>query len=86
MTSLRISLSDELRTFVDQQVRGGGYHDHGEYIRSLIQDDQTRRARDRVDALLVEGLASGEPSAMTADDWQAIRAQVRDVRRPSDVE
>lgn len=78
MASLHISLSDEMRSFVDQQVRGGAYHNHSEYVRDLIRHDQQRKARERVDALLLEGLASGEPAPLTEGDWQEIRAEVRD--------
>ena len=77
MASLHISLSDEMRTFVDEQVRGGAYHNHSEYVRDLIRHDQERKAREQVDALLLEGLNSGQPAPLTADDWQQIREQVR---------
>ena len=61
MASLHVSLSDEMRAFVDQQVDGGAYHNHSEYVRDLIRHDQERQERKRVDALLLEGLESGEP-------------------------
>jgi len=77
MASLHVSLSDEMRSFVDQQVQGGAYHNHSEYVRDLIRHDQERKARERVDALLLEGLASGEPKALTSEDWQEIREEVR---------
>ena len=76
MASLHISLSDEMRSFVDQQVHGGAYHNHSEYVRDLIRHDQERRARQRVDALLLEGLESGDPTPLTDTDWQEIRAEV----------
>ena len=77
MASLHVSLSEEMRAFVDQQVRGGAYHNHSEYVRDLIRHDQERRAKERVDNLLLEGLESGEPAPLTPDDWQEIREQVR---------
>ena len=77
MASLHISLSDEMRSFVDQQVQGGSYHNHSEYVRDLIRHDQERKVKERVDALLLEGLASGEPAALNAEDWQEIRSQIR---------
>lgn len=77
MASLHVSLSDEMRAFIDQQVHGGAYHNHSEYVRDLIRHDQERRAKERVDALLLEGLESGEPAPLTPDDWQEIREQVR---------
>ena len=83
MASMHISLSDEMRAYVDQQVRGGAYHNHSEYVRDLIRHDQERMARKQVDALLIEGLTSGEPAPLTAEDWKNLRAQVRNkaVRR-----
>ena len=77
MASLHISLSDEMRSFIDEQVRGGSYHDHSEYVRDLIRHDQELRARKRVDALLLEGLESGRPEALMPDDWQEIRKEVQ---------
>ncbi len=77
MASLHVSLSDEMRGFVDQQVQGGSYHNHSEYVRDLIRHDQERKAREQVDSLLLEGLQSGEPSPLTTNDWQEIRNEVR---------
>ena len=85
MASLHISLSDEMRSFVDEQVHGGRYHNHSEYVRDLIRHDQDRKARERIDALLLEGLESGEPRPLTAEDWRALReeALARTSRKPS---
>lgn len=77
MASLHISLSDEMRSFIDEQVHGGSYHNHSEYVRDLIRHDQESRARKRVDALLLEGLESGRPVPLTPNDWQEIREEVQ---------
>ena len=77
MASLHVSLSDEMRSFVDEQVRGGSYHNHSEYVRDLIRHDQESRARRQVDALLLEGLESGRPVPLTPKDWRVIREVVR---------
>lgn len=77
MASLQVSLSDEMRSFIEDQVREGSYQDQSEYVRDLIRHDQERKAREQVDALLLEGLKSGEASPLTSEDWQGIRQQVR---------
>lgn len=77
MASLHVSLSDKMRSFVEDRIRGGEYHNHSEYVRDLIRRDQRRRAREKVDALLLEGLSSGEARPLNAEDWQAIREEVR---------
>lgn len=36
-----------------------------------------RDAEETLDALLLEGLESGEPTEMTSEDWQGLRDAVR---------
>jgi antitoxin ParD1/3/4 len=62
MTTMNISLPDELKSFVDGQV-AGRYSTSSEYVRELIRREQDRqKLRD----LLLEGAAS--PPAGPADD------------------
>lgn len=77
MASLHISLSDEMREFVEARVRGGKFHNQSEYVRDLIRHDQDRLARQRVDALLMEGLESGEPQELSDRDWKEIRKEAQ---------
>ena len=37
---------------------------------------QKRKAQERLEAILLDGLDSGEPSEMTAQDWKDIRGEV----------
>jgi antitoxin ParD1/3/4 len=43
-------------------------------VRELIRNDEKRKAEDRLTALLREGLQS-EETALTSEDWKAIRAE-----------
>ena len=45
-------------------------------IRELIREDEKRKAEERLEALLLEGL-KGKESKMTRDDWVAIRKEAR---------
>ena len=78
MGTMNISLPDSLKAFVEAQIIGGGYSSASEYVCALIRADQKRKAEERLEALLLEGLNSGEPSAMTAADWQEIRREVKE--------
>ena len=72
MTTMNVSLPDELKTFVDSQVNTGGYGSTSEYVRDLI-----RRAQDRehLRSALLEGASS--PVAATADDYlETLRARI----------
>ena len=74
MQTMNISLPDQLKEFVDVQVGSGRYSSVSEYVRDLIRDDEKRKAQERLEALLMEGIQSGEPTDMTRQDWTDIRA------------
>lgn len=73
MASVNISLSDELKKYVESQIKGGSYGNVSEYFRSLIRDQQKRAAQERLEQLLLEGLESGNAGPMTKADWNELR-------------
>lgn len=73
---MNISLPDSMRAFIEQKVAQGGYSTASEYIRQLVREDQKRAAQQRLDALLIEGIESGPPVEMTANDWAELRRRV----------
>ena len=75
MESMNISLPEPLKQFVDGQIANGRYSSASEYVRELIRADEKRKAEERLEGLLLEGLR-GETRALTAEDWQAIRKEV----------
>jgi antitoxin ParD1/3/4 len=77
MMSLNISLPDTMRAFIDEQVKSGDYGTASEYLRELIREDQKQKAEKELEALLLEGLASGAPMELTPEDWNHIRQEVR---------
>jgi antitoxin ParD1/3/4 len=74
MQTMNISLPDPLREFVDHQIAEGRYSSVSEYIRELIRDDEKRKAEQRLDTLLLEGLES-EESELTRQDSDGIRKE-----------
>jgi antitoxin ParD1/3/4 len=74
MSTMNISLPNDLKAFVDEQVAARGYASTSEYLRELI-----RRERDRqhLRALLLEGAASGP--GVLADDafFDSLRDEIR---------
>jgi antitoxin ParD1/3/4 len=81
MASLNISLPKNLREYIETQVRQGGYSTPSEYLRALIREDQKRKAAERIEALLLEGLASGEPIEINQAFWEKKRATLTSRRR-----
>jgi putative addiction module CopG family antidote len=53
---MNVSLPDELRSFVDQEVDEGGYGSTSEYVRALVRRDQDRH---QLRTLLSDGASSG---------------------------
>ena len=72
MESVTISLPEPLKRFVDAQIATGRYSSASEYVCELIRGDDKRKAEERVEALLLEGL-EGEESELTGADWKLIR-------------
>lgn len=76
MASLNISLPQSMKDYVEGQVKTVGFSTPSEYVRSLIREDQKRRAEDRIEALLLEGLDSGHPIEITPEFWETRRKQL----------
>jgi antitoxin ParD1/3/4 len=77
LTSMSISVFASQKSYVEAQAARGGYATPSEYMRELIREDQRRKAEDRLETLLLEGVASGEPLPLTKKDWEEIRGEVR---------
>jgi antitoxin ParD1/3/4 len=58
MTTVTISLPDSLKAFIDAQLATKGYGNVSEYFRSLLREAQAKEQDERLEALLLEGLAS----------------------------
>ena len=58
MTTMNISVPDEMKAFVEAQMAQEGYASASEYLRALIRDAQKRQAKQELEAKLLEGLQS----------------------------
>lgn len=76
MAVLNISLPDLMKQYVEERMHEGGYSTTSEYVRDLIREDQKRRAQERLEALLLEGLDSGEPIEVTDEYVKRKRAEL----------
>jgi antitoxin ParD1/3/4 len=75
--TISISLPDDLRSWVEEQVSLDNGLTPSEFIRDVLRSEQRRRARAKVEELLLEGLNSGPATPMTAKDWDDIRRESR---------
>ena len=74
MQTMNISLPDPLKDFVDAQISSGRYSSVSEYVRELIRQDEKCKAEARLEAMLLEGLASPE-TELTHQDFAEIRKE-----------
>ena len=71
---MNVSLPEELKDYVEAQTKSG-YSTPSEYVRELIRADQKRRAKEKLDMLLLEGLNSGDPIPIDADFWNDLKQE-----------
>lgn len=76
MATLTISLPDDRAAFILAQAEARG-SSVDVYVDSLVREAQTRAARERLVALLIEGIESGPGRPMTPETWQEIRSEAR---------
>ncbi|MGH7782167.1 MAG: ribbon-helix-helix domain-containing protein [Candidatus Binataceae bacterium] len=69
MTSLNVSLPKPLKDYIEGRVSDGGYSTPSEYVRALIREDRKRRGQQKLETLLLEGLASGPGITVDEKFW-----------------
>ena len=77
---MNISLSDDLKQYIDRKVDEGAYTSASEYVRSLVRAErevERQRGLDRLRELLLEGANSG-PSPLSHEE---IMAEARRIAR-----
>lgn len=73
MTTMNISLSPELKGFVDEQVADGGYVSTSEFVRDLIRQE---RDRQKLRGLILEGIESGFDGPVDEAYFDELRARI----------
>jgi antitoxin ParD1/3/4 len=70
MTTLNISLPDDLQAFINEEIATGGYNTASEYISHLICQARKQAEQNRLETLLLEGLESGKALEVNDDWWE----------------
>jgi antitoxin ParD1/3/4 len=73
VSTMNVSLPDELKSFVDQRVDHGGFGSTSEYVRELIRRD---RERERLRDLMLDGAASPPGPLADPNYFGSLRAHV----------
>ena len=67
---MNISLTEDLKAFVDTRVKSRGYSSSSEYVRDLLRRDEERLKEERFQQLIQDGL----DSPVDPRSWEEIRA------------
>ena len=76
-TTLTISLPDDLRAALDEQVSSGAYASREEYIQELIRREHLLGDRDRLEAQLLERADDRDSVVMDRSDVARLRDEVK---------
>jgi len=71
--TLNISLPDTMKTEVENIIATEGYGNTSEFFRDLVRNYLKERQEKKMDALLIEGLNSGESTPLTKEDFERIK-------------
>ena len=74
MSTMNISLPDELKAFVDQRIQADGYGLSSEYMRELIRRDKDRQ---QFRQYLLDGMNAPAAGAMDADHFASLHVQAK---------
>jgi antitoxin ParD1/3/4 len=74
MATMNVSLPDELKSFVDQQVAAHGYASTSEYLRNLIRK---QRDIEQLREMLLEGASSSVVGDMETAYFDRLRQRAR---------
>lgn len=75
MATMNISIPDQMREWVDDQISTGLYANNSDYVRDLIRKDQVRRGKLLA---LQQAITAGVESGASQDlDLSAIKAKAR---------
>lgn len=70
METMQIAIPETIHDYVRERVHEGGFGSASDYVCELIRLDRKRRAKQKLEDLLVEGLNSGDPMEGTAEFWE----------------
>ena len=79
MATMNVSLPDQMKKWVEEQVATGRYGNASDYMRDLVRRDQERLdARQKLQDLVDEALASGISTMGREELLQRMRLKARE--------
>jgi putative addiction module CopG family antidote len=79
MTTLKVSIPDDVMAVVKARIAEGRYGSPDEYLGELVRrDDRKRRAKRALEDKLQEALDGGPAEPMNREEWDSMRQEAID--------
>jgi antitoxin ParD1/3/4 len=86
--TLHISLTESLKQRIKERVEEDHFSNPSDYLRALVREDLKRRDEKRLEAMLLEGLASGPGMTLDSpewdDFWRRIESRIANKQQPTE--
>jgi antitoxin ParD1/3/4 len=82
MTYLTIALPEAVKDYIDRQISSGIYSTPDEFLTTLVEQEQERQAKQKVNALLKSTLGKNQTVEVTDEWWQQQQQQLIDSLPP----
>jgi antitoxin ParD1/3/4 len=77
MTTLDLSLTPELQTFVETEAEHAGYASPAKYVEAVLLEVWKRSAQGELENQIQAGLESGPAFEVTPQFWQSLKDRLR---------
>jgi putative addiction module CopG family antidote len=82
MTYLTIVLPEAAKAYIDRQISSGNYGTADEFLTALIEREQERQAKQKVNAMLRSTLQKNRTIEATDEWWEQQQQDFNDRRPP----
>jgi antitoxin ParD1/3/4 len=80
--TLNISLPDTMKAEIEEVIAAEGYGNTSEFFRDLARNYLKERQERKLEALILEGLNSGDTTPLTKEDFERIKQRgIERIRR-----
>ncbi|MGD9562523.1 MAG: type II toxin-antitoxin system ParD family antitoxin [Pyrinomonadaceae bacterium] len=73
IATINISIPDTMKADVEKIIATEGYGNTSEFFRDLVRDYLRQRGERKLEALLLDGIKSGEAAPLSKADFKAIK-------------
>jgi antitoxin ParD1/3/4 len=78
MDTLQLTLPEKLKAFIESEAAARGHPSAHDYVLAILKEAQKKRAWEKAEKLVIEGLDSGDPMPMDDAFWEEMHRKLRE--------